>query len=186
LRKFIIGLLTLISLAIPALCQDRPPVEVYGQYSYMNIDAKQLTSRQNANGWEAGTAVIFTRLFAGEFQAAGYYNRSSFMSQNINVRDYYFLAGPRFSYKSLFAHALFGGDHLWDPIFSANVAAQGFAMALGGGVNRKINGNWGIRGSFDYVLSRHSIFSTSSFGQDNYRAGIGLAYTFGRKSIDMQ
>lgn len=186
LRKIVLGLFGIIVLTIPAICQDCPPVEVYGQYSYLNIDTKQLAPRQGANGWTGGTAVIVNKWFAGEFELSGYYNNSTFSSQNIHVQDYYFLGGPRVSYKLLFVHALFGGDHLSDSIFSSNVSQQGFAITLGAGVKLKVKGPWAIRGSFDYVLSRHAVFDTSSFGQDNYRAGIGLSYTFGYRMINMQ
>jgi hypothetical protein len=183
LRKVGFGLLSMVVLVLPAFCQC-PPIEVYGQYSYLNIDTKQLTPRQGANGWTGGTAVIVTRSFAAEFEVSGYYSNSTFSSQDIHVQDYYFLGGPRINYKWLFVHGLFGGDHLSDGIFSSNVSQQGFAMALGAGMKRKIKGPWAIRASADYVLSRHAVFNTSSFGQDNYRVGVGIAYTFGERSSD--
>jgi hypothetical protein len=182
LRNIALVCFGLILLAIPAVSQNCPPIEVYGQYSYLSIDTKQLTPRQGANGWQGGAAVFVTRSFAGEFEVSGYYNTSTFSAQTLHVQDYYFLGGPRVAYKLLFAHALFGGDHLSDGIFSGNVSQQGFAMALGGGVKWEVKGPWAIRGTFDYVLSRHAVFNTSSFGQDNYRAGIGIAYTFGYRS----
>lgn len=186
LRKIALALVGTVAFAIPALCRDCPPVEVYGQYSYLNIDTKQLTPRQAANGWTGGVGMIVNKTFATEFEVSGYYNNSNFQSQNMHVQDYYFMGGPRVSYKLLFVHALFGGDRLSDGIFSNNVSQQGFAMALGGGVNWRVKGPWAIRGTFDYVLSRHAVFDTSSFGQNNYRAAIGIAYTFGYHSIKLQ
>ena len=183
MRKVILSWLAVTFLAIPVLCQKCPPIEVYGQYSYLNIDTKQLTPRQGTNGWEGGVAVFVTRSFAPEFEVSGYYNTSTLSAQVQHVQDYYFLGGPRVSYKSFFVHALFGGDHLADGIFSGNVSQQAFAMALGGGAKWQIKGPWAIRGTFDYVLSRHAVFNTSSFGQNNYRAGIGIAYTFGYRSL---
>jgi hypothetical protein len=186
LRKIALGILSVVFSAIPMLAQGCPPIEVYGQYSYLNIDTKQLMPRQHANGWTGGAAVILTRSFAAEFEVSGYYNTSSFSNQTLHVHDYYFLGGPRISYKPLFFHALFGGDHLTDGIFSGNVSQQGFAMAIGAGAKWKIKGPWSIKGSADYVLSRHTVFNTSSFGQDNYRASVGIAYTFGYRSMDMK
>lgn len=173
-------------LAVGAFSQNCPPVEVYGQYSYLNIDTKQLIPRQGANGWTGGTAVIFNKWLATEFEVSGYYNTSSFSTQTLHVQDYYFLGGPRVIYKFMFAHALFGGDYLTDGIFSGNVSQQAFAMALGGGTKWRVKGPWSIRGTFDYVLSRHSVFNTTSFGQNNYRAGIGITYTFWDRSLDSQ
>ncbi|HKW17300.1 MAG TPA: outer membrane beta-barrel protein [Terriglobales bacterium] len=186
MRKALLACVGLVSFAVPSICQNCPPLEVYGQYSFMNIDTKQLTPRQSANGWQGGAAVIFTRSFAAEFEVSGYYNNSRVSSQTINVNDYYFLGGPRVGYKFLFVHALFGGDHLSDAIFSSNVSQQGFAMALGGGAKLTLKGPWAIKGSFDYLLSRHAVFNTSSFGQNNLRASIGIAYTFGYRSTDMR
>jgi hypothetical protein len=40
--------------------------DLYGGYSYVNIDTKGLTSRQNTNGWEAAISSNFNRWFAVE------------------------------------------------------------------------------------------------------------------------
>jgi hypothetical protein len=61
-------------LASVGLGQDFPKAEVYGGYSYVNIDTNGLTSRQNANGWEAAVSGNFNKWFAVEGDVSGYYD----------------------------------------------------------------------------------------------------------------
>lgn len=43
----------------------------------------------------------------------------------------------------------------------------------------KFSPHLSLRTSGDYVFSRHNIFGGSSFTQNNFRAGVGLVYSFG-------
>jgi len=52
--------------------QDYPKAEVYGDYSYVNIDTNGLSSRQSANGWEASVSGAFNKWFAVEGDVGGY------------------------------------------------------------------------------------------------------------------
>ena len=172
--------------------------EVHGGYSYLNIDTNGLTSRQSANGWEAGASGNFNKWFGVEFSGAGYYKTYNvdlgplgFGTIGIKVRDYSYEAGPRLNYKMVFVHAMLGGDHLSGSAAGFSASQGGFAGAFGGGIQQRIVGPWAVRVSADYVFSRHNIFGGSSYTQNNYRAGVGIAYTFGgvaRKdhSISMQ
>ena len=51
--------------------------DLFGGYSYVNIDTNGLTSRQNANGWEASISGNFNRWFAVEGDVSGYYKTYS-------------------------------------------------------------------------------------------------------------
>ncbi|HZR66068.1 MAG TPA: outer membrane beta-barrel protein [Terriglobales bacterium] len=180
--KSALALLCMVVFAVPAAAQDCPPIEIFGEYSFLSIDTKGISSRQSANGWEAGVAMTLDKYLAVEFEGSGYYTSLTGSTGTSNVRDFYLLAGPRINLKPIFVRALFGGDHLSDNVFNGNVLAQGFAAAIGGGVDRRIKGRWSFRASADYVLSRHSVFSTSAMRQNNFRTSVGLAYTIGRDS----
>jgi len=134
------------------LAQEYPRADVFGGYSYLNIDTNGLTSRQSANGWEAGAAGNFNRWFGAEFDVSGYYKKYSVPVNtplvtgtfNVSVRDYSYLAGPRANFRPLFLHALLGGDHLSGSTSGFSASQDGFAGAFGGGVQQKISGPWGL------------------------------------------
>lgn len=163
--------------------QSFPKAEVFGGYSYANIDTNGLSSRQSANGWEGGVVGNFNKWLGAEFEANGYYKTYSIPTiADVKVRDYSYLAGPRATFKFLFVHALFGGDQLSGSALGYSASQTGFGGAFGGGVKWKLSGPWSIRASVDYAFTRHNIFGGSSYTQNNYRAGIGIAYSFGARS----
>src|ERR1700722_6816093 len=74
--------------------------DLFGGYSYVNIDTNGLTSRQNANGWGASVSGNFNEWFAVEGDVSGYYKSYSISladvgSATAKVSDYSFAAGPR-------------------------------------------------------------------------------------------
>jgi hypothetical protein len=161
-----------------ALGQDSR-ADLYGGYSYVNIDTNGLSSRQNANGWEAAISGNFNKWFAVEGDVSGYYKSFSATvsgaTGSVKITDYSFAGGPRINFKPIFIHALFGGDHL----ASGTASQDGMAGLAGGGVQFKVSGHWSIRASADYVFTRHNIFGGPSVTQNNYRAGAGIVYSFG-------
>jgi hypothetical protein len=170
-------MLALLCAAVSPVClsQDFPKAEVYGGGSYLNLDTNGLTSRQNAGGWETAVDGNFTRNFGVEFDVSGHYKTVD----NISISDYAYLAGPRVNFRPFFVHALLGGDHL-----GAEGASQdGFAGMFGGGVDQQIHRSpWSFRLSGDYVFTRHNILGGPSVTQNNFHAGIGIAYSFGSKA----
>ncbi len=180
--RYLVAMLYVAVCAIPAPAQECPPVQIFGQYSHLSVDAKSITSRQGTNGFEVGLDTLLTESFAVEFEFSHYHGDYVTVPANSGVSDDFYLAGPRFNFKWLFVHGLFGGDHLYDVAFRNGVAQQGFAGAIGGGADRRIKGPWSIRGSVDYVFSRHSVFNGPTFTQNNFRLGVGIAYTFHRES----
>lgn len=173
MRNFVLGLLC-AALSSVCLSQDFPKAEVYGGGSYLNIDTNGLSSRQNSGGWETAVDGNFTRNFGAEFDVSGHYKTI----ENISISDYAYLAGPRINFRPFFVHALLGGDHL-----GAEGASQdGFAGMFGGGIDQAIHGHWSFRVSGDYVFTRHNILGGPSVTQNNFHAGIGIAYSFGSKS----
>lgn len=155
--------------------------DLFGGYSYLNIDTNGLSSRQNANGWEASISGNFNKWFAAEADVAGYYKTYDIAGVSVNVSDYSYAAGPRFNFKPVFVHALIGGDHLSAGALGVSASQDSLAGAFGGGVQWKVSGPWSVRASADYVFTRHNILGGSSVTQNNVRASVGIVYSFGRR-----
>jgi len=182
MRKFALVVGAVLVLCGSAFGQEVPRAEVFGGYSYLNIDTNGLSSRQSANGWEASISGNFNNWFGVEGDVAGYYKTIAGGS----VRDYSYAGGPRFNYRQLasvtiFGHALLGGDHLTGSFAGLSASQDSFASAFGGGVQWKVAPQWAVRASGDYVLTHHNIFGSagSSFTQSNFRASVGIVYVFG-------
>jgi hypothetical protein len=105
-----------------ALAQDAPRGEIFGGYSYLNVDYQSGVAssspipRQSANGWEVSPSFNVNHWFAVEGDVAGYYkNNVPTFFGNADLHDYSFTAGPRFNYRAgssnAFVHALVGGDN---------------------------------------------------------------------------
>ena len=174
----------------PASLVARTRADLYGGYSYVNIDTNGLTSRQSANGWEATISGNFNEWFAVDGDVSGYYKTYSAdlggATTGEATADYSFAVGPRINFKPIFIHALFGADHLKGTLSevgspSTSASQDGMAGLVGGGVQFKVSGPWSIRASADYVFTRHNIFGGPSVTQNNYRAGAGIVYSFGTK-----
>jgi membrane-associated protease RseP (regulator of RpoE activity) len=151
--------------------------DIFGGYSYLNIDTNGLTSsRQNANGWEASISGNFNKWLAAEADVAGYYKDYS----GVSVTDYSYGAGPRINFKPVFLHALIGGDHLTGSASGISASQDSLVGAFGGGVQWKVSGPFSIRASADYVFTRHNILGGPSVTQNNVRASVGVVYSFGR------
>jgi hypothetical protein len=165
--------------------------DLFAGYSYVNIDTNDLSSRQNANGWELAVSGSFNKWFAVEGDVSGYYksfgvnvavNEFETASATAKVTDYSYAAGPRINLRPVFVHVLFGGDHLTGSLSGVSASQDGLAALAGGGVQFKIAGPWGVRALADYAYTRHNIFGGPSFTQNNVRASVGIVYSFGGRS----
>ena len=178
MKPTIAALFCLIA-SVASLGQDYPKAEVYGGYSYVNIDTNGLTSRQSANGWEASIAGSFSRWFAVEGDFGGFYKTYSEAGVEVKVTDYFFAGGPRINVRPLFIHALIGGDHLTGSSSGESLSQDSFAGAFGGGVEWPVSRRLAVRGGVDYVFTRHNILGGPSYTQNNVRVGAGIVYVFG-------
>lgn len=206
MSKFVLGLgslcLAIASMLIfdpSARAQETPRVDVFGGYSYLSADTNNLASpsRQSANGWEASVSWNYNRWFAVEGDFSGYYKTYpldvavlglGISEVNLDFHDYGYVGGPRFNFRPVFFHALVGGDHLTGSVpsvVSGSASQNSFAAAFGGGVQIPVAPRWAVRGSADYVLTRHNIYnlipglSGPAYTQNNFRVSVGVVYTFG-------
>ncbi len=170
-----------------------PAAEIFVGCSYLNFGTNGLTnSRQSAKGWEASVSGNFNQWFALELDISGYYKNYTYYTGNAvglpNIitisyyRDYSYLAGPRFNYGPVFAHALFGGDHLSGTALGTSVPQTGFAGALGGGIQFPKSGRFAVRVGADYAFSEHNILGGASVTQNNFRASAGIVFNLGHIS----
>ena len=192
----------------PARCQDFSRVEIFGGYSYQNTDTNNLASpsRQSANGWDASVSWNYNKWFGVEGDFSGHYNSEAVHTSaliplpvqvvDLHVNDFTYFGGPRFTFRPVFLHALFGGDHLDGRLTTPNIPGSvvagvtpqnSFAAAFGGGIEWKVATHWAVRGTADYPLTRHKIFNlisevmtpTPTFTQNNFRASVGIVFQLG-------
>jgi hypothetical protein len=190
MHKFMLVLGAVLCLCGSAFAQDTPSIEVFGGYSYLNLDTNNLSPRQSANGWETSVSGNINRRLAVEGDFAGYYKTYAVDASipdlgivNVKVHDYSYVVGPRINFRPVFFHALFGGDKLTGSGLGLSASQSGFAGALGGGVQWKVAPHIAVRGSADYVLTRHDIFGGPGFTQNNIRASVGIVYTIGGSGL---
>jgi len=176
--KKILLLLALIMFAVaPLLAQDEfPRAQVFGGYSYMSLDTSGLTSRQNFNGWNGQASLNVNRWlgFTGDF--GGYYGNIS----RVSTHDYSYMFGPTVTFRAEhvapFVHTLFGGSHIAGSRGGASASDNGFAMAVGGGLDLSLKSGFGIR------LAQADWYRTSHFNQtqNNVRISTGVFFNFGK------
>lgn len=174
--KLIGSICLFLAISFPAWAQqDVPAAEIFVGYSYLNIDTNGLSSRQSANGWQAGLSGNFTPRLAAEFDSTGAYKKIV----GVSVSDYSYLGGLRVNVRPAFVHALVGGDYLRGSYSGSSAGQQGFAAEFGGGVQWRVSRSISIRTSGDYALSRHNIFGGPAATQNNFRASIGIVFGVG-------
>ncbi len=166
MKRALLLLCAVLLIAGIAVAQEAPKAEVFGGYSYMRSEGL------NINGWNASVTGNLTKNFGITSDFSGHYKNSANM--------YNFLFGPQVSasFKTVkpFAHALFGANRLGGS--ATNLALGGsdtaFAMAFGGGVDVKLNKNFGVRlGQADYLYIHHL-----SDTQNSFRFSTGVVFGF--------
>jgi hypothetical protein len=155
-----------------------PSLEVFGGYSYMRFDSKQLgfSGQDNLNGGNVEIAIpnIYNGIgFAVD--ASGHFSSE--------WKEFNFMFGPQYTYevKSLriFGHGLVGKarTRLRMPGTSQiEPSSLGDAVALGGGLELPWKGKLALRPiQADYMI-------TGAYGDKfhNVRISTGLTYTFGK------
>jgi len=170
---------------------DVPLVEVFGGYSYLNVDTNGSSPRRAAQGWAGSMAFNFTKLFAAEGSASGHYKSHVDFSgivpgaNDVSTISYSFLGGPRINFRPAFVHALVGIDRVGGSQGTSSASQNSLAMAFGGGAQWDITQKWAVGGSADYVVTRHSIFAavgvpSAAISQHNIRLSVGVVFKLGR------
>jgi hypothetical protein len=178
--KYFLSLFTLILLLLSSSAWgqdgDYPRVEVFGGFSWIEIDVEG-GEDERFNGWQASISGNFNENIGIVVDAGGRYR--SFV--DITTQSYEFLVGPRFTMRiedgSLFVHALAGLNHARISGLGDTLSDTAFAMGFGGGVDISV-GDWGaIRMlQVDYIGTRISGLDEWDW---NLRTGIGFVFKFG-------
>ncbi len=189
MRKLL--LLVFLIGAVPFASQAQDDValfEGFVGYSYLRTGSPY---DQNSHGWNTSLAANLTRHIAVKGDFGGYYanydRRTVFGTIDLNNRVHTFLFGPQFNFRATerlnpFVHALFGAAHERTTArlgtSRAVVSDTGFAMAVGGGVDVKLNDTVSIRiFQADYLLTRQRNHNTARFDDENrnhFRASTGV------------
>ncbi len=175
MRKTILIFMLILLSCIFAVAQDYKKAEVFGGYQYTNVDDQGSgLGRQGFNGWNAAVSGYFTKNVGVTADFAGAYKTI----EGVDVKVYSYLFGPTLRVPmdkaTPFVHALFGGAHLSGSAGGASVTSNGFAYAIGGGLDFDASKNFAIRiGQFDYLGTR---FESSN--QKNFRYSAGIVIKF--------
>lgn len=178
-------------LAVLSLCgtvtyaQDNPKVDVFAGYSYMrdnpgptsgesfSLNGGSVSVDYHINGW-LGAVADFGGYHNGDVRGTG-------MTGTLTT----YMFGPRVTLRSFhkitpFAQTLFGfGRGTSDVSGTLTGNQNAFAMAVGGGVDYKINNRLSVRPlQVDYLLTRFTQGTTSNQTENNLRASAGIVVHF--------
>jgi opacity protein-like surface antigen len=144
-------------------------VEVFGGYGYMGFNSGSgggSFNARNTNGWDLAPTYNFNRYLGITADFSGQYG-SEFLGLHVpgtglNTHLTSFLFGPTVAYRTRskltpFAHCLLGVSHISISGFGTTDSQNAFGMAVGGGLDYKINKTFSIRpAQFDYTYASFS------------------------------
>ena len=180
--------LVVLCLPLAASAQETvPKVEIFGGYSYLRADSGDTGIDDiGLHGFSASLAGNITKHIGivGEFSR---FTKSQSFSDPIigqltaDLRATTYLFGPRVTFlrgkAEPFVHALFGGAHARAEIAGAPASDSGFAFALGGGLDVKVNDNFAIRvAQVDYLGDK-----TADELANNFRFSVGVVIRLGKR-----
>lgn len=164
LKKFLFAITFVLATSFSTLAQDPPENEVVAGYTYLRGDEL----KANLNGFN----FSYTRYLNDNFGVTSEIGAN--FDSGINTFTY--LIGPQIAANrggrvSPFAHILVGGGRVSIEDFGSS---NGFAVALGGGVDVKLNDKVSIRPiQIDYLPIR---FNGGTI--HNGRVGAGINFRF--------
>jgi hypothetical protein len=181
--KTILLLLLTIVLASPAVAQDDSKVEIFGGYSYINIQPNFDSGRTSLNGWESNIAFDFISGFDMEAQVSGHYGSIN----GLNVNLHTFLFGLRFGRQGkkikFFGHSLYGisrisgESEVLTPMIGVP-SATGFAFVpFGAGIDINVNKKIAYR-VFQFDLLHTSL--GRGVGQLHPKFATGVVFKLGK------
>jgi len=161
-------LVAVLVLAPVSLWAQDAKADVFGGFSWLSLGGdSSLTApnRYNPMGWQASVAGHMNNKFSIVGDVGGQYKDGG--------KIYEFVGGPRMTHRldkaSVFAHAMFGGNHVSAGTFSSN----GFSMAYGGGVDVTAGEKMAIRViQFDWAPAHND----GVWQKNIIRMGFGVVY----------
>jgi opacity protein-like surface antigen len=184
--RIVVSVLVFISLSSGiAYAQETPKVDVFAGYSYVRENPGPTSGDSfSLNGGSASVTYHIKDWVSAVADFGGYHN-GSILGTGVDGTLSTYLFGPRVSYRSYrhftpFAEALFGGAHAGASIAGGTSGSQNaFAMAIGGGVDYRINNRFSLRPlEVDYLMTRFPEGTPNNQTQDNLRASTGIVIHF--------
>jgi hypothetical protein len=160
-------------------------LEVAVDYSYVRARSASGLSSSNLQGGSASVAYNFS----GHWGVVGDFGGYVFTGQppGLSAQMYTYVFGPRYNFTKSekfvpFAQALFGGGRLDASRAAVQAGENGFAMALGGGLDIALNHRFAIRAvQAEYLMTRFPNSGGASVTQNNFRISAGLVFRFGAR-----
>ena len=196
-------LFCVLLLGVTAWAQDVPKVEIPVGFSFINVHPN-LASITSFNLFGGGGQVDFNfgsvfgvkADFMGYTQSSGHrLTQNGEFVGNVSGNLFTYMFGPQIKKHSgkfqPFAEFLFGAAHtnlyanvckLETGCASGSGNNNGFAMALGGGIDYQVNRHFALRPvEVDYLLTRFSANHVANYtaNQNNFRYVGGLNFLFG-------
>ena len=184
--RVVVSLLAFLSFsAAVAYAQETPKLDVFAGYSYVRENPNTSgVSSFSLNGGSASAAYHIKDWLSGVADFGGYHNGNILGTHTDGTLSTY-LFGPRVSYRSFhrilpFGQALFGVAHAGANVLGTSTTRNAFGMALGGGVDYRLNNRFSIRPlQVDYLLTRFPEGTSSmNRNQNNLRASAGVVVHF--------
>jgi opacity protein-like surface antigen len=177
------ALLSLCGAAAEA--QDNPKVDVFAGYSYVRDNPGPTSGDDfSLNGGSVSVDYHITGWLGAVADIGAYHNGDVRGTGTTGTLTTY-MFGPRVTLRSWrrltpFGQTLFGfgrGTSDVSGVLTGNQNA--FAMAVGGGVDYKINNRLSVRPlQVDYLLTRFTQGTTSNQTENNLRASAGIVVHF--------
>ena len=157
-----------------ASAQESPKVEVFGGYSYLRGSAFGTSYNFNGGG---GSFSYNPNSWLGLVADFGG-NHWSGSGVDLNVITYLF--GPKIAFRhgpiTPFVQTLYGSGHVSGSALGASASENGFATAMGGGLDWNATPHIGIRlAQAEYLLTRFNGLGANSTNNENsfrYEAGV--------------
>jgi opacity protein-like surface antigen len=186
MRKLLL-VLAIVVLPVWLLAQDVPKGEMFGGYSLLHTggqDFNSFTGQLNYNlNEKLGLTADVNGAYAG--QSVSVTGLPGISGVSAHSHTYTFLFGPTYSYRELdkfvpFGHFLAGIAHgsssaqtsILGQTTTISTSDTGFGLALGGGVDYKLNRSWAIRPvQIDYMSVNAGGGHANAF-----RYAVGIVY----------
>jgi opacity protein-like surface antigen len=185
--KVVVSLLAFLTFsAAAAFAQETPKLDVFAGYSYVRENPATNGARSfSLNGGSAQAIYHVNDWLSGVADFGGYHNGNILGTRADGTLSTY-LFGPRISGRSFhrilpFGEALFGVAHAGANIVGTGVSRNAFGMAVGGGIDYRLNNRFSIRPlQVDYLLTRfrEGTIVTGNQNQNNLRASAGIVIHF--------
>ena len=167
-----VALIVAVVSAVPVFAQEEAPkYEFFGGFSFMNLDKDTEGLDGSVRGWDTSFAFNLNDRLAVVADVSGMYNSIEGIADS-SIKRHLFLGGVQYTKRyekiNIFGEVLAGFARANYSDRSSSGGYNGFAMAIGGGVDWKINEKIGWRiAKIDYVPIRwdgattnHMRFST--------------------------